>query len=428
MKRLLYFLSVPLFLAGCHHEPIPLKTADVIYIETNNYHSNQNAVLAYRHYDDGTTEPLPGSPFPTNGSGIANPTQALGPEDADNQIKISEDGHYLLAVNEGSNTIAVFHIEFDGTLTSVAGSPFASGGHNPCSIDVHGKFVYVVNKAQAPAGTTSTIKPNYTVFTIDVNGALTPVLNSTVETTPGTSPSQALVSYDGKFVFGDDWLGFMDTPVVGTLRSFTRDYNSGKITPVAGTPYAIPEMGGALGLWQHPFSDVLYVGFPLTSKVGVYAINPTSGALTFQTSVSAGLAACWLRVSKSGNNLYVLNSGENTVSMFNTSNASSPVSLGKFTLKESGPSYSLMGMTFTTSEPFDFTFSSDQKHLYIVDQYTNPIFNLGNYNYLHLVNIKDDGTLDETAEPVQLPVESTYRPIGCAVESVHVIADDNPKS
>ncbi len=428
MKRIFYLFCITVFLAGCHHEPVPLKTADVIYIETNNYHNNQNAVLAYRRYGNGTTEPLPGSPFLTNGAGIANPTQALGPEDADHQIRISEDGHYLLAVNEGSNTIAVFHIEFDGTLTPVPGSPFASGGHNPASIDVRDNYVYVVNKAQAPAGTTSTIKPNYTVFTIDADGALTSVANSTVETTPGTSPSQGLVSYDGKFVFGDDWLGFMDTPAVGTLRSFVRSNNSGKLTPVAGTPYTIPDMGGALGLWQHPYADVLYVGFPVTNKVGVYAINPTSGALTFQTSVAAGLAACWLRNSKNGNQLYVLNSGENTVSMFDTRNASSPVSLGKFTLKQSGQSYTLMGMNFTTSEPFDFEFSSDQKYLYIVNQYTNPTFNLGNYNYLHLVNIKDDGTLDETAEPIQLPVESMYRPIGCAVQRVHVFDAINPKS
>ncbi len=181
-------------------------------------------------------------------------------------------------------------------------------------------------------------------------------------------------------------------------------------------------------MWQHPYADVLYVGFPLAGQVGVYAINPTSGALTYQTALTAGAAACWLRVSKNGNRLYALNSGENTVSAYNTTNATSPASIGKFPLKEPGPSYTVMGMPFTTSQPFDFEFSSDQRNLYIVNQYTNPTFNLGNYNSLHIVHIKDDGTLDEAAEPLQLPVESIYRPIGCAVQRVHVFDDINPRS
>lgn len=421
MKRIFNLLIPAILLVSCHHDnPFPIKTADVIYTETNNYHINQNGILAYRHNEDGTLTLLPGSPFLTNGTGIANPAQMLGPDDSDTQLKITEDGHYLLAVNSGSHTIAVFRIEFNGRLTPVPGSPFPSGGKNPVSIDVHDGYVYVVNKAQPPVASTKD-KPNYTVFTLDVNGTLTPVPNSTVETTSGSSPAQALVSHNGNFVFGDDFLGFMTIPPVGTLRSFIRDKNSGKITPVPGTPYTIPETGGALGLWQHPYDDILYVGFPLAGKIGVYSIQ-SSGELSFKKSVAAGAAACWIRSAFGGNRLYVLNSGENTISMYNTADAASPQTMGKLTLKKSGPVYMAMGLPFTTSEPFAFEFSASEKYLYVVNQHTNPDFSIGNYNYLHVLNVKDDGSLDEAVEPLQLPVDNTYRPQGVAVHRVHVFA------
>ena len=114
--------------------------------------------------------------------------------------------------------------------------------------------------------------------------------------------------------------------------------------------------------------------------------------------------------------------------MYNTSNASSPVSLGKLALQKPGPSYTAMGLTFTTSEPFNLEFSPTYKYLYVVDQYTNPNFNLENYNYFHILNVKDDGTLDEVAAPLALPVENIYRPIGCAVQRVHILNDYSPKS
>lgn len=423
MKRLVVFVAVALLAGSCKKDdnnggttPAPY---DVVYVESNNYMDNQNAILAYKHKDDGTLEQLDGSPYLTGGSGVGDPPQALGPLDSDTEIRITSDGKFLLAVNSGSNTIAVFRIASDGKLTAVSGSPFPSGGQTPVSISIHGQYVYVVNKSHDLApGHTITEAPNYNVLMMDANGALSSA-GSTVMTTPGSSPSQVLVSSDGKFAFGDDFLGFMLMPPKGTLRSFIVNGN-GSLAPV-DTPQAIPDMGGALGLWQHPSQNVLYVGFPLAGKVGVYSFHSTTGQLTFQTSVGAGLAACWLRTAQNGNRLYCLNSGESTVSMYNTSNASMPVSLGagKLMLKQPGPNYTvnIMGMpvTLTTSEPFAFEFSADEKFLYVLNQHTNPDFSVGNYNYFHVLSVAADGSLSEPTEPLQLPVPNIYRPQGMAV-------------
>lgn len=177
--------------------------------------------------------------------------------------------------------------------------------------------MYVVNKSDDPLHE-SKLRPNYTTFTIEETGTLTPVPGATFKTSAGSSPSQVLVSGDHKYIFGDDFLAFTLNPAKGTLRSFTRN-NSGTLTPVPGTPYSTPDMDGTLGLWQHPGANVLYVGFPLSGKLGIYKIDDATGASTYQSSVAGGAASCWARTTKDGKYLYLLNSAENTISVYNSS-------------------------------------------------------------------------------------------------------------
>ena len=421
MKRILIAAAVFSLLAvGCQKHSgglggiIPKTTSDVVYLETNDYHKGQNAVLAYRKNTDGTLSPVPGSPFKTYGEGIANPKQGLGPDDSDDQLKITADGKFLLAVNAGSNTIAVFQILENGGLVPVDGSPFYSEGQNPVSIGFNGNQVIVVNQATATDSANLPFSlPNYVTFDMDGAGRLTYIEGSKFETTAGSSPSQVVVSGDQKFVFGADFLGFMQTPAVGTLRSFTIS-GSGKLSPVAGTPYALPAgMGGALGLWKSPKAEILYVGFPVASKVGVYMIG-RDGSLSYNGALDAGAAACWLRTTKSGNNLYALNSGANTISVYNSYAAQSPNLIETFALKNSGPLYGMPGKMFTTSEDFGLAFSKDEKTLYVISQYTNADLTAGHYNLLHVLSVSSLGMLSESGEPLEIPVDASVRPQGIA--------------
>ena len=324
---------------------------------------------------------------------------------------ITEDGKFLLAVNGGSNTIAVFTISTDGSLHAVSGSPFPSGGETPVSLASLNNYIFAVNKSQNPLAPVS-MKPNYSTFTMSADGSLSIVAGGKFETTEGASPAQVLVSNDHKFLFGADFLSFMADPPRGTLRSFVINA-SGTLMPVAGTPQAIPGAGGALGLWQHPKDNALYVGFPVQSKIGVYEINPATGNLTFKTSVNAGAAACWLRTNKQGDRLYVLNSAEGTVGVYNTTNSLSPDFMSKLTLKKTGPTYGPMNAV--TSEPFNLCFSPTGKVLYVVSQHTSADFSIGNYNYFHSLQVMDDGSLSEAQEPTEIPVAPNIRPQGVVV-------------
>ncbi|AUD03491.1 lactonase family protein [Spirosoma pollinicola] len=408
------------FFSGCqdHRDPETPDSSlptNVLYIENNVAVDNQNAILAYRRGGDGTLTALAGSPFATGGKGVSNPTQKLGPDDSDQCIAQSEDKKRLFAVNSGSNTIAVFNVAADGSLAPVTGSPFASGGINPTSVSVAGNKLYVVNKNDDPLQP-NPAKPNYTVLTIETDGRLTPLAGSTIETAASVSPGQAHLAPGKRLLFGADFLAFMLPTPIGSLRAFTVG-EDGKLAPTAGTPITISGMGGALGLWAHPLQNVLYVGHPLEGMIGVYSYDSNTGALTFQTKVMAGKAVCWLRVNKTGTRLYALVSGENRVAVYDLTNPLAPANVQFLDLKNSGPSYEVpMAGAFTTSEPFHEELSPDEKYLYVINQHTNPDFTIsGNYNYLHTLVVGTNGQISEPGEPLQIPVDKTVRPQGIVV-------------
>jgi 6-phosphogluconolactonase (cycloisomerase 2 family) len=190
---------------------------------------------------------------------------------------------------------------------------------------------------------------------------------------------------------------------VGTLVSFDLT-GSGAFSFAPGAPYVLPSGdGGALGLAENPHAPVLYVGFPVASAVGVFSVDAASGVLTLVNKVSAGAAACWLRTNAAGTRLYVLNSGENTVGVYDITNATAPVFMSKLTLKGAS----------AASGDFALSFSPSGNILYVVSQDINPAAG-GDYNSLHSLTVGGDGSLQEVEEPLSLPVAADVRPMGVA--------------
>jgi hypothetical protein len=165
----------------------------LVYVESNISTPGGNSILAFRRDADGRLSPLPGSPFLTGGTGVVDPSLKLGPFDSDQNVIANPEHTLLFAVNSGSNSVAVFHIESDGSLVAVNGSPFPSGGVNPVSVGLAGNILVVVNKNEDPKQDTTHSLPNYTSFRVTPEGKLIPVPHSEVPVTAGSSPSQALV-------------------------------------------------------------------------------------------------------------------------------------------------------------------------------------------------------------------------------------------
>ena len=109
-------------------------TPSFIYTETDNSNPGQNAVIAFRNNGHGKVTQI-GS-FKTNGTGLANPQGLLGPDDSDKEVIASPDGRLLFAVNQGSNSVAVFAVKPNGALKLVNNQAVSSGGTEPVSLSI----------------------------------------------------------------------------------------------------------------------------------------------------------------------------------------------------------------------------------------------------------------------------------------------------
>jgi 6-phosphogluconolactonase (cycloisomerase 2 family) len=376
------------------------STTNIVYVESND--PNGNAILAYERAANGSLTPLPGSPFPTGGLGITT-TYALGPFDSDQEVIVNSERTMLFAVNGGSDTIAVFWINNDGSLTPVEGSPFPSGGSNPVSVGLANQTLCVVNQDQDP-GHPGDTPPNYTSFHVSPWGQLTPVPFSTIPVDVGSSPSQALTVPHAGLLFGADFLG-------GLLRSF-EIRGEGRLIP--RTVQALPPGPFAgtgappfpLGLAVHPTQPLLYVGFVTINQVGVYQYNE-HGKLNFLRSVpDSGNGVCWLLVNHAGTRLYASNTGDPSVSVFDVSNdPTTPVEIQKVNLN-----------VVPGSSPggFQFGLDSSGKFLHVVSQQDSAT-STSAANALHVFSVGQDGTLTEVpSSPTLLPVPNLVRRQGVA--------------
>jgi hypothetical protein len=325
------------------------QATNVVYVQTNDPTPGQNAIDAFsRNTTTGCLTKI--GRFPTGGTGVYNFDDRIGPDDHAQEVMISPDRKYLLTVNGGSDTIAVFRINADGSLTAVKGSPFSSNGIHPVSIGITSdNKVYVVNQNGDP-NRPNNAAPNYTGFRlVPGNGRLNPIPFSTVNLPAHSSPAQALVSGDG-FLFGDlflttPWAGLPGAdflpPFGSLLDAFHVDAN-GRLTEVSGSPLR-PFLNSQvtadinsrylLGMWLHPTLPILYATSVVTNRLAVYTYN-SEGQLNFVTDIAVGgadaITVCWVIVSPDGKFIYTSNAGSNSISAFDISGtvipSSSPLS------------------------------------------------------------------------------------------------------
>jgi hypothetical protein len=372
----------------------------VVYVETNNSAAGQNAVLAFRRSPDGQLRELESSPYLTGGTGVRDLTYSLATFANDTPVIANREHTLLFAVNEGSNSIAVFHIGLYGDLTPVAGSPFASHGYQPVSLALVREILTVVNKNGDPAQASAeaTAQPNYTTFRVEANGALTPNANSTVTAT--ASPSQAVAllqsrykdfesfGYDENqkgyglgFVFGADFAG-------GKLQSFELADNG---TLRQNQPLGLPanlyvgqtfEGGPApafpLGLMVHPQFPILYVGLVTINKIGVYVFGP-DGTLNFVDAVdNPAPTNCWFLLNKAATRMYVVDTASNQVTTFDVgTDPLVPKALGVTQLKGTG-----FG--------FELALSDDGRFLYVISQQSAATGSASD-NALHVLQVGANG-------------------------------------
>ena len=308
------------------------------YVYLNNNTSGANSISGFRRAPDGALTALAGSPFAAGGAGSGAGIAAQG------AIQTADHGRYLLAVDAGSNQISVLRIDQDGSLTPVAGSPFASRGVEPDSIAVNHGLVYVSNTG---AGGT-----NYTGFTLGWDGQLHPITGSTATLPDGSGPGEVVLNGNDTRLVG----ARVDTSLID---SFTLD-RSGRPHATPGSPYTAQGLGPFGSQFSPTDPDQLFVANAHNGAglgtVSAYedlrdgALSPIGDSpfADFQT------APCWLVVSPDGQFVYALDTGSGYISSYAIARN------GSLTLVSNTPVSSIPGVTGT-----DIALSPDGRTLYL---------------------------------------------------------------
>ena len=164
----------------------------------------------------GRLTPAPGSPFP--GQGLGPFGSEFRPTNPD-QLFVS-NAHNTAA---DSGTISAFTDSRNGTLSPVAGSPFADDQMAPCWVEIthDGQFLFTVNTA---SGTISR-------FSIAADGTLTLLGSTPVAATGGVGAVDARLSPDGRYLY-------VDESKIGSVGIFA--VSGGSLTELPSSPVKLP--------------------------------------------------------------------------------------------------------------------------------------------------------------------------------------------
>jgi 6-phosphogluconolactonase len=290
--------------------------------------------------------------------------------------------------------ISVLRIRADGSLRAVEDGAVSSGGVKPVSIAVHRNLVYVANDGSA------TSAPNYTGFTLNAGGHLTPIDDSTVTLASTSNPGDILFNSTGTILVGIE-VGTTD-PSTFLIDSFVVGRH-GRLTRSSGSPFSAQAAGPFGSEFSPANPSHLYVsnahagdgnGSISAFKVAHDGTLSSIGASPYADHQTA---PCWVEISHDGRYLFTVNTGSTTISSYQILADGSLSLLSPATTFSSGT---------TGVRPFDARLDPSGKDLYVVDAGIHEVSAFA----------VSGGSLTELAQsPVALPAGAT--PFGIVVTS-----------
>ncbi|WP_454052953.1 lactonase family protein [Clostridium sp. Marseille-Q7071] len=250
--------------------------------------------------------------YKTGGSGTG--LQQVDPLGSQGSITLSSDGRFLFVVNAGSNSISTFHIcEWGLTLVSVV----PSGGVFPNSLTVNNHNLYVTNSGNPPQ-----IPANVTGFHIESDGHLSIISGSQKPLSSDNAQSKCIVSS----VFGDKLV--VSEGVTNNLSVYEVNRDGSLEGPIVNPSNGIGPFGSA-----YLNNNLLLVTEVTTNALSSYKVtdngilNVISGSVLNNQS-----ATCWVSVTPNENRAYTSNAGNGTITRYNINHE------GVLTVVESIPS------------------------------------------------------------------------------------------
>jgi 6-phosphogluconolactonase len=269
---------------------------------------------------------------------------------------------FLFVANSDANTISVFNVASDGTLT-LSGNPTPAGsGPRGMALDPAGQFLLVTN----------TVSNDISLFSVDSGtGALTAV-GPPVPAHAG--PTEILMTPSGKFVY-------VTSPSTGFITAFT--FAGGVLTEVQGSPFG--SGAGVSAIAVESSEHFLYAANTTANTISGFAIDSGSipgsipGALTpvgSPFSPTAGTGPSALAVDTLNKFLYVATQG-------------SSASIWALTFDSTTGT-----LTQVTNSPFSLSAGG----LFLVMEPSGSFFYIGNQSGTNIAAYKyDSGTGAPTA-------------------------------
>jgi 6-phosphogluconolactonase len=220
---------------------------------------------------------------------------------------IDSSGSFLFAANSGSNTITVYSISSStGTLTAVAGAT-AQTGFVPVKLAISpsGKFLYVSNS----------VSNTLSAYAVSSSGGLTPIPGQPFAV--GAGPNGLTVDPSEKFVY-------VASLNAGNFSGFTIDSNSGALTAMSGSPYAViisPTVVPLSAVAVDHSGKFLYVSALNANKIYAYTIDPNTGVPTALSSSTnspypTGGGPAFISNDAEGQFLFVGNQATSNISVY----------------------------------------------------------------------------------------------------------------
>jgi DNA-binding beta-propeller fold protein YncE len=226
------------------------------------------------------------TPFSVNSDGSLVPSPVVPVGDRPEGTAVTPDARFLYVATSQTAGVRGYSIASGGALTEVAGSPFASGGLTTTGVAVtpSGNRLLVTNRGSG-AGSVAVYDIN------QATGTLTSVAGSPFAVAELEDPSGIAIAPNGgrAFVAGDAGATF--DPVVAVLDI---NQTTGALSQVAGSPF----LSGGKNSFPaviSPDGERLFIGNVQggSPTISVLDVSPATGALTPVTgspfaSVAAG--------------------------------------------------------------------------------------------------------------------------------------------
>jgi 6-phosphogluconolactonase (cycloisomerase 2 family) len=212
-----------------------------------------NSISAFRIADTaGHMNPIPGSPFATqaNPQAIAVVTGGTSPTNL---------ATFVYVANGPLGTISAFKANADGSLSEVAGSPFAAGTNITALASRIGGGFLVASDSGSNAVLGFTITQS--------SGAITPMPGSPFAA--GTQP--------GAITFAPNDFVYVANRGSNNISGYKFDFASNTLTTLPGSPFAAGTNPASVNA---SMMNKLYVANQGSSDISGFNIDGTTGALT----------------------------------------------------------------------------------------------------------------------------------------------------